>query len=166
MDRLASWSQAAVSLGLRHQLSMVYIAHSRGHARLTLSLDIGARIPIESTSMGRAWLCGLAEASRAQVLDEIKASLGRGWPAARAALARADEQYRSLGFVTSEGEWAADISAVGAPVPGPTPGETYALSIGGPSTVLTHERLFKLLGPRLAEAAQEIAEVLRLQAAR
>lgn len=166
MDRLATWSQAAVSLGLRHQQSMVYIAHSRGHARLTLSLDIGARIPIASTSMGRAWLCALDEAARVQVHEELKAELGRAWPAAKAALARADEQFRSLGFVTSEGEWASDISAVGAPVRGPTPGECYALSIGGPSNVLTHERLFKLLGPRVAEAAHEITEALRLSPAR
>jgi len=71
LDDLAEYSQAAVSLGVRHRVEMVYLAHSRGQARLTLGLDVGARIPLHSTSMGRALLCALHPAARLRIHDAL-----------------------------------------------------------------------------------------------
>lgn len=165
MEELAAFSQAAVSLGVRHQLSMVYIAHARGQGRLTLSLDIGARIPIESTAMGRAFLSALQPDQRASLHTQLRASLGRAWQRARPRLKHAEEQYAQLGFVTSEGEWATDISAVGVAIASPLGGEPYALNVGGPLSMLTHDKLMRQLGPRAAEAARRIEEGLRSAAA-
>lgn len=161
LEELASASGAAVSLGVRHQLSMVYIAHARGHGRLSLSLDVGARLPIESTSMGRALLCALPEYKRAEVHAQLQQKLGERWKPTQAALQRAAEQYRQVGFVTSVGEWDAEINAVGAAVDVGLGGEPYALNIGGPSSVLTRTRLLDDLGPRLAAAALRIQEAIR-----
>lgn len=165
LEELASFSQAAVSLGVRHQNSMVYIAHARGHGRLTLSLDVGARIPLASTAMGRAWLCALPDSRRDAVEGELCNSLGDAWPGTRARLDDAFAQYRDAGFVTSEGEWEPEISATGVPIASPHGGEPYALTIGGPSSALTHDRLLRQLGPRLAEAGREIESALRLDGA-
>ncbi|MBE7369562.1 IclR family transcriptional regulator [Ramlibacter pallidus] len=161
LEELAGASGAAVSLGVRHQLSMVYIAHARGHARLSLSLDVGARLPIESTSMGRAFLCALPEYKRSEVYAQLQQKLGERWKATQASLQRAAEQYRQVGYVTSLGEWDSDISAVGAAVDVGHGGEPYALNIGGPSTVLTRQRLVDDLGPRLAAAALRIQQAIR-----
>lgn len=161
LEELAGASGAAVSLGVRHQLSMVYIAHARGHGRLSLSLDVGARLPIESTSMGRAFLCALPEYKRAEVHAQLQQKLGERWKPTQAALQRAAEQYRKGGFVTSVGEWDSDINAVGAAVDVGHGGEPYALNIGGPSTVLTRQRLLDELGPRLAAAALRIQQAIR-----
>lgn len=161
LEELATASGAAVSLGVRHELSMVYIAHARGHARLTLALDVGARIPIESTSMGQALLCALPEYKRAELLAQLERKLGLHWKSVQAGLQRASEQYRRLGFVTSVGEWQPDISAVGAAVDVGRGGEPFAISIGGPVSVLTRERLLQDLGPRLAAAALRIQQAVR-----
>lgn len=161
LEELAGVSGAAVSLGVRHQLSMVYIAHARGPGRLTLALDVGARIPIESTSMGRAFLCALPEYKRAELHAELQQKLGDRWKATQAGLQRAADQYRQSGFVTSLGEWATDISAVGAAIDVGHGGEPYALNIGGPATVLTRQRLLDDLGPRLASAALRIQQAIR-----
>lgn len=163
LEQLAAFSQAAVSLGVRHQHSMVYIAHARGQARLTLSLDVGARIPIESTSMGRAFLCALPAAKREVLERELQAQLGARWPKAAAALKRAAAQWKQHGFVTSEAEWESDINAVGAAIDPGTGAEPYAINIGGPVTVLTRDRLHEELGPRVAQAARRIEEGLRFQ---
>jgi DNA-binding IclR family transcriptional regulator len=165
LEELAAVSQAAVSLGVRHQLSMVYIAHARGQARLTLALDVGARIPIESTSMGRAFLCALPPHRRAALEGELATRLGPQWPARAEALRRADRQWHEAGFVTSEAEWESDINAVGAAIDPGTGAEPYAINIGGPVTVLTRTRLHEELGPRLAQAARRIEQGLRFQAA-
>jgi DNA-binding IclR family transcriptional regulator len=161
LEELATVSGAAVSLGIRHQLSMVYIAHARGQGRLTLALDVGARIPIESTSMGQALLCALPEYKRGELHAQLERKLGLHWKAAQAALQRASEQYRRHGFVTSIGQWERDISAVGAAVDVGHGGEPFAINIGGPATVLTRERLLQDLGPRLASAALRIQQAVR-----
>lgn len=161
LEELAIASGAAVSLGIRHQLSMVYIAHARGNARLTLALDVGARIPIESTSMGQALLCALPEYKRAELHAQLERKLGLHWKATHAALQRAGEQYRKLGFVTSVGQWEPDISAVGAAIDVGLGGEPCAVNIGGPATVLTRDRLLQELGPRLASAALRIQQAVR-----
>jgi DNA-binding IclR family transcriptional regulator len=54
MQELADFSKAMVSLGSRDRLSMIYVGNARSSAALTLSLDIGSRIPIATTAMGRA----------------------------------------------------------------------------------------------------------------
>jgi DNA-binding IclR family transcriptional regulator len=163
LEELAALSQAAVSLGVRHQHSMVYIAHARGQARLTLSLDVGARIPIESTSMGRAFLCALPALRRGELERELQEKLGTKWAATAASLKRADGQWQQHGFVTSEAEWESDINAVGAAIDPGTGAEPYAINVGGPVTVLTRERLYDELGPRVAQAAKRIEAALRFQ---
>lgn len=164
LEELAVASQAAVSLGMRHQLSMVYIAHARGQARLTLSLDVGARIPVESTSMGRAFLCALPAQRRAELDQQLAAKLGSEWPARQRALDQSARQLREFGFVTSEGEWESDIHAVGAAIDPGNGAEPYAINVGGPNTVLTRDRLYGELGPRVAAAARRIEQGLRFQA--
>jgi len=161
LDELAALSQAAVSIGVRHQLAMVYIAHARGHGRLTLSLDVGARIPLDRTAMGRALLCGLPDDRRAALFVELEQKLGARWPASRENLERALAQHRDSGFVTAMGEWEMDVSAVGVPIAAGHHREPYAITIGGPGSVLTREKLLRDLGPRLVDAAREIERLLR-----
>lgn len=163
LDELAQQSQAAVSLGCRHQLSMVYIAHSRGQGRLTLGLDVGARLPIESTSMGRALICALHRTEREALFAALEQQLGRAWPARRSALEKAQAQYAQRGFVTSVGEWEGDISAVGTAIDLGDGREPYAINIGGPIGQLTPQRLDEELGPLLVAAARRIRAAIQTE---
>ena len=61
MQELADFSRSMVSLGSRDRLSMIYVGNARSSAALTLSLDIGSRIPIATTAMGRAYLAMIPE---------------------------------------------------------------------------------------------------------
>jgi DNA-binding IclR family transcriptional regulator len=160
MAELADYSRAAVSLGNRHLLSMVYVAHCRGQGRLTLGLDVGARLPIDTTSMGRALLCALEPTQREELCRQLKKANAEGWAARAKAIDRAVADYRRLGFATSQGEWEPDISAVGVALVVGDGKEPYVLTIGGPSSWLTHERLHEDLGPRLVEAAGRIRDAL------
>ena len=78
MQELAAFSGASVSLGARDRFSMIYIEHCRGPAALTLSMDVGARIPLATSAIGRAYLA---------VIDETPAR-ARSWPRCRSTTGR------------------------------------------------------------------------------
>src|SRR5258707_10333770 len=69
MQELAEFGQCLVSLGSRDRLSMIYIDAVRGSAAVTLSLDIGARIPIATTALGRAYLTAVSELERNDIIE-------------------------------------------------------------------------------------------------
>ncbi|MEO7888177.1 MAG: IclR family transcriptional regulator, partial [Polaromonas sp.] len=86
MQGLADSSQAMVSLGMRDRLSMIYVENCRSESALTLSLDVGSRIPLASTAMGRAYLCGCTDTERETLLERIRVQDEEAWPETREAL--------------------------------------------------------------------------------
>jgi DNA-binding IclR family transcriptional regulator len=156
MQALADTAQAAVSLGVRHELTMVYVAHCRSSARLALGLDVGTRLPIAVTAMGRALLCGATDADRDRLSRLLQTDDPLAWPRVRDGLARALALYRERGFVASESEWESDISAIGVPVDIGDGREPLALTIGGPAAHLKGRFLYDELGPALVRAASDI----------
>ncbi|MDB5999852.1 MAG: hypothetical protein JWP52_1551, partial [Rhizobacter sp.] len=113
MQELADACQAAVSMGARHDLLMIYVAHCRSGARLTLGLDVGARIPLMSTAMGRAVLCATTASEREGLSKRVEAADPTAWPAVHERFEEAQRQFAEHGFVTSESEWEQGISAAG-----------------------------------------------------
>ncbi len=156
MQALADRAQAAVSLGVRHELSMIYVAHCRGAARLTLGLDVGTRLPIALTAMGRAVLCAAPDAERERLSRLLQAENPARWPTVHAGLARAATLFRERGFVDSVSEWESDIAAIGVPVDIGAGKEPFGLTVGGPATHLRGSFLYDELGPALVQAARDI----------
>ena len=170
MQALADHAQAAVSLGVRHELSMVYVAHCRSSARLVLGLDVGARLPLASTAMGRALLCALQPTERTRLMQQVLAALLAGAQQSGAAadtsalqdgLARALAQHAASGFVTSESEWEPEITAAGAPLDLGDGREPLSLTVGGASARLHGARLHDDLGPALVRTVRAITADLQ-----
>ena len=65
----------AVAVGARDRLSMIYFGQSRNGLTLGVQLDVGSRIPIATTAMGRAYIWALAPDERAALLRELQGSL-------------------------------------------------------------------------------------------
>lgn len=157
LQELADFSRLPVSLGVRDQLDMLYIETARQAASPPARFDLGARIPIEVTAMGRAYLFGLPESDRKALLEAIRLRAGRNrWQTLRVALDRAFDSLAKRGFCLSIGEWRADVLGAGAPVVMPD-GTVLAINCGGPPFHVNAERLENEIGPRLAYAASQIA---------
>src|SRR3546814_13940232 len=92
---------------------MIYVETCRSSARVTLRLDVGSRIPIATTSMGKALICGMSEAERDVVLDDIRQADRENWPRIKIDLEKALRDYETLGFCIALGEWQPEIRAVG-----------------------------------------------------
>ena len=158
MQEVADFSQAVVALGVRVGLGIIYIEVCRHNTAVMLSLDVGSRLPLATTAMGRAYLAAADEAERQDLLQQLRTMDEPTWPRRKRVLDAALEQYRKTGCCSSFGEWQPDISgiAVGVHPSGGQP--AMALNCGGPSFRLSRAFLLDEVRPRLASVARRLEE--------
>ncbi len=163
MQELADFSKAMVSLGSRDRLSMIYVGNARSSSALTLSLDVGSRIPIATTAMGRAYLALIPEREREDIMERVRELDEVAWPAIRAGIERAMREYRETGCVSSFGEWQADVNAIAVPL---RPGgglPPMAINCGGPAFTLTKDFLLGDVRPRLIALVRQLEASLGMR---
>ena len=151
MQQLADFSHAMVSLGVRDRLSMIYVENCRSQAALTLSLDVGSRIPIARTAMGRAYLALAPQTERNDILKRVRELDRAAWPRIEDGVLRALEQYHTLGCCTSLGDWQPDVNAIAIafrPADGSVP---ISINCGGPAFSLSADFLLNEMRPRLLD---------------
>lgn len=156
MQELADTVDASVALGARERLSMIYLENARGSGAVTLRLDVGSRIPIATTAMGKAFLAVLPEGERTYLMDHIRRRAGRDWPDVRIGIEDALRDYHEKGYVKTVGSWERDVNSVGVPLVNTQNGDIYAFNCGGPSFLLPEKRLDTDLGPRLQHLVQNV----------
>lgn len=160
MQDLADYSGAAVSLGTRDRLSMIYVEHCRSQSAITISLDVGSRIPLASTAMGRAYLAATSDGERHELMDRIRELDEFAWPKIREGIEEGLKQYRELGCCCSFGAWQKDVNAIAVafrPGRGMPP---MSINCGGPAFTLSPEFLMNEARPRLIELVRRIEESL------
>jgi DNA-binding IclR family transcriptional regulator len=160
MQELAEATGAVVAMGTHAQLSMIYVEICRSRAPVTISLDVGARLPLPSTAMGRAYLAVLTQPERDELMSQLRALDRSAWPRTRAAIEEALAEYERLGCCVSFGEWQKDLNgiAIGIRPGGGTP--TLAISVGGPAFQLAPEFLLDVARPRLIEIGRRLQVTL------
>jgi DNA-binding IclR family transcriptional regulator len=156
MDKLAEETNCTIALGAPDRLEMAYVEVCQGRGPLILRMEVGSRIPMAKTSMGRAYIAGLPEPRRAAAYSQLAAAYGAEWPEIRAALDRGIEDYQKMGFCLSEGEWNREVSAVAVPLVLDEGADVMAFSCGGSAQRLTRKVLESKHGPRLRELAAAV----------
>jgi DNA-binding IclR family transcriptional regulator len=156
MQKFADYADAAVALGTRDRLDMIYIEHCRSKHGVMLRLGLGSRIPMATTAMGRALIAGLPEAERDWLLGYMKRQEGTRWPQVRAGIERAVIDVAARGFTLSIGEWERDINAVGVPVMAPDGSGIFAFNCGAPAFQFSRKRLESDIGPRLVNVVRNV----------
>jgi len=149
MRELAEHSKASVAIGIRDRLSMVYVETCRSSTGVTLRRDVGSRMPIAKTAMGKALLCALAQTERDFLMDHIRLENETEWPKIKASLEQGFRDYQDHGFCLSVGDWETNINAVAVPLIDPDGEEMMAFNCGGPAFLLPRDALMNDLGPRL-----------------
>jgi DNA-binding IclR family transcriptional regulator len=157
MQELADFSRADVALGTRDRRAMLYIESCRSSAALTLSVDVGSRIPLATSAMGRAWLAMAPEAERREALAHLAERDPAGWPEIRAGIDKSLDEFHSLGVTCSFGDWVKDVNGIarafqpggGLPV--------MSINVGGPSSSLSPSFLLEEVRPRLLALVERLA---------
>jgi len=158
-EELMREAGGAVAVGGRDRLSMIYFGQSRGMT-VGVQLDVGSRIPIATTAMGRAYLWALPEEERSILLRDLREHYGSRWPRMREGIERAGEIVAKRGFAISAGDWHDDIHAVGGALKLNDGTGPYAFNCGAPAFRFTEERLRDDIGPRLVAMVRTIEAAL------
>ncbi|QPF75162.1 IclR family transcriptional regulator [Roseateles sp. DAIF2] len=161
METLAERTQSAISLGVRHEGAMVYVAHCRSTARLILGLDVGTRLPLAETAMGRALWCASTPGMRELIAARLRAEDAARWPQRRVALARAEIEMAARAYVSSEAEWESEIAAIGVGIDLGDGREPLALTVGGAASRLQGRLLHEEFAPALIETGRAIVAAIQ-----
>jgi DNA-binding IclR family transcriptional regulator len=156
MQALANYSGASVALGSRDRLNLLYVEHCRAKSAVMLRLDLGSRIPIATTAMGRAMIAAVPEKEREFLMRHIARREGKAWPKVRAGIERALKDFATRGFTLSVGDWQKDVAAVGAALISSDGSEIFAFNCGAPAFHFTRARLESDIGPRLVNMVRNI----------
>jgi DNA-binding IclR family transcriptional regulator len=150
----------AVAVGGRDRQSMIYFGQSRGSETVGVQLDVGSRVPIATSAMGRAYVWALGEDERAELLRDLREHYGSRWPKLRDGLERSGETVAKYGFALSVGDWHDDIGAAGVALKLNDGTGPYAFNCGAPAFRFTEERLMTDIGPRLVAMVRKIEAAL------
>ncbi|BBB96033.1 MULTISPECIES: IclR family transcriptional regulator [Bradyrhizobium] len=150
----------AVAVGGRDRHSMIYFGQSRNGLALGVQLDVGSRVPIATTAMGRAYIWALPPDERAALLRELRDHYGSRWAKMRDGIERSGETVAKHGFTMSAGDWQNDVAAVGVALRLNDGTGPYAFNCGAPAFRFTEDRLLNDIGPRLVAMVRNIEQAL------
>ncbi len=156
MDEFARQTNMSVGLTCRDRLYMIYVENCLPPKASLLRMDIGHKLPMATTSAGRAYYCSIAERGRKIIEDSMAEKYGpKSWPEKKEGLDRAMEEYKKHGFCLSLGEWDRNINSAGVPVH-LQDGTTMALTCAAPSYLVPAEKLRNSIACQLAVLASDI----------
>lgn len=158
MQSLSEHTSAAVHLSVRDRHSMILIDTYRNSAAVIV--DIGARVPMATTSIGRAWVCALPAARSREVLDELRSSLGPEWPSLKRAFDQAFREYAEHGYCLGLGEWRREVNGISVPLTLPDGADPVVFSCSGAAFQLEPDVLRNDIGPRLLALVGNVRSAL------
>ena len=157
MHRLAEAFGGSVFLAICDGLEMVLIETCRARSSmLTVRLEVGSRLPIAATALGRAYLSALEAAERGQLLEELQRASAGDWLRHSAGIEEALRDAAAHGYCASIGELRTEVNAIAVPLTLPA-GDCVAINCGGPAFAFPESRLREEVAPRLLAAARAIA---------
>ncbi|HEX4805784.1 MAG TPA: IclR family transcriptional regulator [Conexibacter sp.] len=148
---IAERYQGTASFGVLAGAEVVYVDRAVTEGSLSYSLSIGARLPVQRSSIGKALLAALGDAEREAVLATISDAR------ARKALAQEIAAARAEGFALNLGGSQPGVNSVAVELRDFSSGQVVgALNVAANASQFPAERLRKEVGPHLLEVAERI----------
>jgi DNA-binding IclR family transcriptional regulator len=156
MQRLAERERLNVGLAAPDRDEMVYLESIRYNRRVALrNVVSGQRIPMELTSLGRAYLAVAPDAECAALMESFRRRRPAQWSPLRAQILAAARQVRAAGYCAAS--WQPEIVALASPLV--TPDATYALNLSL-STTEPIESVAERLAPKLLTLRGQVLAAL------
>lgn len=156
MQRFAEEEDLLVVLSIRDRMTMACQVVCRGRGALTVRLEVGSRVILPKSAMGRAWVASLDAAAYDRTMSEIE----QQFPNENLvpSMAEAGQQLMQRGFCITINEVEPDVMGAATIVNlGRTP-SPYALGCAVPAFRYRRERSQAELGSKLMALRQQIEQ--------
>jgi DNA-binding IclR family transcriptional regulator len=158
MRALAESRKINVGLAAPDRDEMVYLESIRYNRRPTLRAVVsGQRVPMDLTSLGRAYLASAPDARRATLLGHFRRTRGPQWRTLGPEIAAAMQSVRREGWCAAS--WQPEVVAVAAPLV--VDGSHYVLNVSV-STADSFTEAVRELAPSLLALKASIERELSL----
>ena len=164
LETLAKQTGETATLEVLVEDRMLILDEVHGQHLVEAAPSIGTHWPSHATSTGKALLAELSEAERRVAAPSPLAKLTARTLVTQAALRAELDRVRERGYALAVEELEAGFVAVGATVRNHEGRAVAAISVGGPSTRVTRDRLAQLAG-LVRQAAARISRRLGHRAA-
>jgi DNA-binding IclR family transcriptional regulator len=162
MRALAQSQQINVGLAAPDRDEMVYLESIRYSRRAAFRTVVcGQRVPMELTSLGRAFLAVASEPRRQALFDVFRQRRARQWPALLRAMESAIANVHASGFCAAS--WQAEVVALATPLP--TAEAIYALNVSVSTVDSMQAVTDALAAPLLELKARILMEISRRSSA-
>ncbi|MGG7567080.1 IclR family transcriptional regulator [Rhodovulum sp. DZ06] len=156
MQEIANASNASVALSWPEEDTMVYVAASAAAGADGLLLDVGSRVSMANTAVGRAYLACLSDEEIEAKFKRWEVLYGAAWPELRERVLRSIEEVRTRGFCVVDREWRNNVRAAATPIYDADHQTYMSMNCGGPAFVLDEAKLVEECGPRLVHLAAKL----------
>lgn len=157
MEDLRQKTGETISLYLLDGMERLCIERMESHHTVRMVPRLGKRLPLHAGSGGKAMLAFLTEAQIESVLTQGNLTAFTSATMVNPQMLRDElEKVRRKGYAISMGEWLTDASGVAAPIFGRTGSVIGAVSISGPTSRLTPDRIEEYTDA-LLQAADDIS---------
>ena len=161
MQQMANEVGGAVSIGMQFGTQMIYVESCSPAASVNpVMAGVGTQIPIYKTAMGRAYLAGLPDVVRQQLLDSITPGWDRKDSLYLAHVQEAIEQKNKWGFCLATDNLVKDTRSVGVPMQSQIDDHYYAFNCGVPVFRLKPNQIQTEIGPRLLTVVRDVEMAL------
>ncbi|WP_343733238.1 IclR family transcriptional regulator [Duganella sp.] len=157
MQELADATGTTVAIAVRDRLSMIYVDVCRGSAALVLSLQVGTRLQLAASAIGRAYLAGAAEQERLEILQRSRELDDLVYQSMQQGVERALRDQQQYGCATSFGEWQQDINGIAVSFMPVGSDQRMSINCGGPASSVTPAFLLDEVRPRLIAIARRLS---------
>ncbi len=161
LKALSAQSGKTTNMTVRDRAEIVYVARIKVQQVLAVDLQLGSRLPVYCTSMGKAQLIDFSKDDLVELLGPGPyEDMGPNTITTLEGLASELDQIRRDGYAINDEELAIGLRSVAAPVRARGRKVVAAINISIPSARASREEMEEMLAPMVVETAQEISLLL------
>jgi DNA-binding IclR family transcriptional regulator len=160
MQEFAERFDVSVALAVGDELNMLYVEYCKSSRIFTLHLEVGSLLPMELTSIGRAYLWALPPDARQRLLFQIVKQAGPQGPFIIASIESAFNHLDKYGHCIAVGEYRRDSYGVSVPLFLGSPPVPMGLNCGAVISEPLDASIHEVLVPNMHRMASALTAAL------
>lgn len=161
LKTLSAESGETTNMTIRDGAEIVYVARNKTHQIVSVDLQLGSRLPVYCTCMGKALLIDLSRQELLNLLGEGPyAKMGPNTITSLDGLMAELSKIRQQGYAVNDEELAVGLRAVAAPIRHRDGEVVAAINISVYSVRASRQEMEQTLAPMVVKTAQAISRAL------